>query len=62
MILFQSALDSSLPLFSCFQDFLDFWQVLAFSGWLESTQVGFSCSFFVRRKDGGCWSVLGPLE
>jgi len=36
-----------------------FWQV----PWLESTQVGSSCFFFFAgRKDGGCWSVLGPLE
>jgi hypothetical protein len=53
MILFQSALDSGLPLFSCSQGFWFFWQVLALSGWLESTQVGFFCSFLLDARMGG---------
>ena len=53
MILFQSALDSGLPLFSCFQGFLFFLQVLALSGWLESTQVSVTCSFLLDARMGG---------
>jgi hypothetical protein len=55
-ILSLSALDSGL-LFFLFAGFLSvFWQVLAFSGWLESTQVGFSCSFLLDARMGG----VGP--
>ena len=51
-ILFQSALDNGLSLFSCFQGFLGFCHVLAFPGWLESTQIGFSCSFLLDARMG----------
>ncbi len=60
-ISFQLALDSSLPLFSCFRGFWGFWQVLALSGWLNPLRLVFLL-LFVGRKDGGCWSVLGLLE
>ena len=48
----DSVLDSALPLFSCFQVFWGFWQVLALSGWLESTQVGSSCCFLLDARMG----------
>jgi hypothetical protein len=60
-ILFQLALDSGLPLFSCFQGFGVFGRFLLYldgsilSGW-------FFLLLFVGHKDGGCWSILGPLE
>jgi hypothetical protein len=36
--------------------YFGFCQVLAFSGWLESTQVGFSCSFLLDAMMG----FVGP--
>ena len=57
MILSQLALDSGLLFFFLYPGFLSvFWQVLAFSEWLKSTQVGCSCSFLVDARMGG----VGP--
>jgi hypothetical protein len=53
MILFQSALNSNLPLFSCFQGFWGFWQVLRFIWMAQFSQVGFSCPFLLDARMGG---------
>jgi hypothetical protein len=59
---FQSALDSGLPLFSCFQGFWGFWQVLALSGWLNPHRLVSFCLFVLDARMGGVPpSVLDPL-
>ena len=62
MILFQSALDSSLTLFSCFQGFLVFWQVSClYLGGSNPLRLVFPAPFCWIQGWGGR-SVLGLLE
>jgi hypothetical protein len=53
-ILFQLALDSNLPLFSCFQGFWGLWQVLALPGWLNPLRLVFPAPFCWMQG----WGVL----